>query len=624
VQLRYFALRSPLPAGRAAPGAGGGARPERRAEQPGGLPSQPPLATAPAPVPASARLGPPAAPAPTAVAETDAPDPRKILDSLGEAVYDWDIHSDRIRWGPNAAAVFGLGAIEAISAGRLYAECLSHDSESSRQEAIFRAASQGGAESGAFRIRYGFVPPDRPREATIWIEDAGRWFAGPDGRPARAHGLVRVISDHGRQERQLALQSRFDPLSGALNRASLFEQTALFFTQATRRKQNFAALLAAVDNLFALNRTLGYDVADEAIAGLARRLRANCRERDLIARYAGGKFALVLENCDKAEMIAAGERLIEVVGGTPFDTSAGPASLSLRIGGAVAPRGGRAAHVLFQHAEQALDQARQPNAPRFVAFEPSAAREDGRMRARKIAEEIRAALDDDRIVIALQPLVHAASGHPAFYEALVRLRRPDGALVPPAAILPTAEKSGLIQRIDQRVLELALKKLGREPDLRLAANLSGPSLRDPDFLARLCDRLAARPEIAGRLTLEFSETCAMEDAEAATRAIAMLKHSGARVAMDDFGAGHTSFKNLRRFDFDLVKIDGAFVQNLSSSTDDRFFVRTLVDLVRYLGLPVVAEWVEDAATADILRQWGVEYLQGDFFGAAAVGDEAAP
>jgi EAL domain-containing protein (putative c-di-GMP-specific phosphodiesterase class I) len=88
--------------------------------------------------------------------------------------------------------------------------------------------------------------------------------------------------------------------------------------------------------------------------------------------------------------------------------------------------------------------------------------------------------------------------------------------------------------------------------------------------------------------------------------------------MDDFGAGHTSFKNLRRFDFDLVKIDGAFVQNLARSADDRFFVRTLIELARHVGLPVVAEWVEDEETAKILREWGVEYLQGDFFGAAAV------
>jgi diguanylate cyclase (GGDEF)-like protein len=611
----------------------GGENPERRDEPQSGLSSQP----SPPILSAGASIERPSGPAPAqmAVSGIEAPDPRKILDSIGETVYDWDLHTDRIGWGPNAAAVFGLANIDSIGAGRLYADCLSHDSESSRYEAIVRAAAgdgqangQAGAHAdplgGAFRIRYGFVPPNSPREATIWIEDAGRWFAGSDGRPARAHGLVRVIANPHRQERHLAPRSRFDPLSGALNRASLFEQTAHFFTQAAKRKQNFAALLVGVDNLFALNRTHGYDVADQALAGLAQRLRAHCRERDLVARFAGGKFALVLENCDKAEMIAASERLIEVIGATPFETAAGPASLSLRIGGVVAPRNGRAAHLLFQHAEEALDLARQPNAPRCAIYEPSAAREEGRMRARQISDEILAALDDDRIVIALQPLVHAASGLPAFYEALVRLRRPDGILVPPAAILPTAEKSGLIQRIDRRVLDLAMKKLEAEPALHLAVNLSGPALRDPDFLERLRESLAARPEIARRLTFEFSETCAMENVEAATRVIATLKHCGARVAMDDFGAGHTSFRNLRRFDFDLVKIDGAFVQNLSTSIDDRFFVRTLVDLARHLGLPVVAEWVEDAETAEILRQWGVEYLQGDFFGAAAVGDEGAP
>jgi diguanylate cyclase (GGDEF)-like protein len=621
VQLRYFAIPKPefgaaLPAQDVAAEDLGRPR-ERRAEQQSSLPPQPPLATAPVAAPSNA------APfelnsRPTAVENTTAPDPRQILDSIGETVYDWDLDSDRISWGPNAADVLGLLNTDAIANGRLFADCLSHDSESSRYEAISGAAASEIEQGARYKIRYGFVPPDRPREATVWIEDSGRWFAGPDGRPSRAHGLVRVITGQHRQERQLAFQSRFDPLSGALNRASLLEQTERFFTQAARQKQSFAALLVTVDNLFALNRTLGYDVADQVIAGLAKRLRANCRERDLLARYAGGKFALVLENCDRNEMIAAAERLIEIVAAAPFDTSAGPASASLRIGGAVAPRSGRAAHLLFQRAEEALDLARMPGAPRFVAYEPSLARENGRMRALKVSDEIVEALDDGRIVMALQPMVHAATGVPAFYEALVRLRRPDGALVQPAAILPTAEKSGLIRRIDQRVLDLALKKLGDEPTLHLAVTLSGPTLHDADFFARLRKSLASNPEISRRLTFELTETCAMEDVEVTAGAIATIKQFGAKVAMDDFGAGHTSFKNLRRFDFDLVKIDGAFVQNLKASIDDRFFVRALVDLTRHLGLPVVAEWVEDAETAKILREWGVDYLQGDYFGAAAV------
>ena len=556
--------------------------------------------------------------APSDPAAQAAPDPRKILDSIGEAVYDWNLHSDTISWGPNAANVLGFPNIDAIAAGRGFAECLSHDSESSRYEAIARATGVDDGKGVPFQICYGLVHPDLPREATIWVEDTGRWFAGPDGRPAQAHGIVRVITDRYKQERQLAFKSRFDALTGALNRASLLEQTANFFVQATKRKQSFAALLIGVDSLFALNRTYGYDVADQVITGLAKRLRENCRERDLVARYAGNKFAVVLENCDTSEMTAAAKRFIEVIAGSPFETSAGPVPVSLRIGGVVAPRNGRAVHLLFQHAEEALDLARQPNSPRFIGYEPSLAREDTRMRALKISDEIVSALNEGRIMIALQPLVHAATGVPAFYEALMRLRRPDGALVLPGAILPTAEKAGLIQMIDQRVMELALKKLAEDPAMRIAVNVSGKTLHEPDFFARLRVALGSNPELAQRLTIEFTETCAIEDVEATTRAVAMIKQFGAKVAMDDFGAGHTSFKNLRRFDFDLVKIDGAFVQNLARSVDDRFFVRTLIDLARHVGLPVVAEWVEDEETAKILREWGVEYLQGDFFGAAAV------
>ncbi len=632
MQLRYFAFRTPeadaaAPATAAAkdgaavqadagsPAAGGG-RPERRTEPQSSLPPQPPLATSPATF--AVAVATELTPSPAASEQTPAPDPREILDSIGETVYDWDLHSDRISWGPNAAAMFGVANIDAISSGRSYAEWLSHESESSRYQAIARAASVDDGKGAPFQIRYGLVSPDGSREATIWIEDTGRWFADPDGRPARAHGLVRVITQQHKLERQLAFESRFDSLSGALNRATLLEQTAHFYTQSARRKQPFAALLLGVENLFALNRTRGYDVADQVIAGLAKRLRANCRERDLVARYAGGKFAVVLENCDRKEMIAAAERFIELVGATPFDTGAGPTPASLRVGGVVAPRHGRAAHLLFQHAEEALDLARLPNAPRFIAYEPLLAHEAGRLRALKISDEIVAALDDDRIVNALQPLVHAVTGAPAFHEALMRLRRPDGSLVPPATLLPTAEKNGLIRRIDQRVLELALKKLFEEPAMHLAVNVSGPSLQDPDFFAHLRDVLAANSEAARRLTIEFTETCAMEDAEATANAIAMIKQFGAKVAMDDFGAGYTSFKNLRRFNFDLVNIDGAIVQNLVTSVDDRFFVRTLVALARHLGLPVVAEWVEDEETAKILRDWGVEYLQGDFFGAATV------
>jgi EAL domain-containing protein (putative c-di-GMP-specific phosphodiesterase class I) len=137
-------------------------------------------------------------------------------------------------------------------------------------------------------------------------------------------------------------------------------------------------------------------------------------------------------------------------------------------------------------------------------------------------------------------------------------------------------------------------------------------------MARFRTLLGAHEELARRLTVELTETCVIADVEATAQAIAALQQLGTKVAMDDFGSGHTSFKNLRRLNVDLVKIDGAFVQNLSRSVDDRFFVRTLIELARHIRIPIVAEWVEDEETAKILRDWGVEYLQGDYFAAARV------
>ncbi len=139
-----------------------------------------------------------------------------------------------------------------------------------------------------------------------------------------------------------------------------------------------------------------------------------------------------------------------------------------------------------------------------------------------------------------------------------------------------------------------------------------------------CGPPAPSISVASRLTIEITETCAIADLEATRRAIVAMKECGVKVAMDDFGAGHTSFRNLRNLRIDLLKIDGAFVQNLARSEDDRFFVRTLVDLARHLDIPTVAEWVEDAESAALLADWGVDYLQGHYFGPAQALSQQLP
>ena len=551
------------------------------------------------------------------------PDPKAILNSIGEVVYDWDIASDRLTWGPNVGDVLGFPC-EDIASGRAYANLLSSASGESRYDAITRSPESDQGSGVPYRICYALAPytGERRSDAT-WIEDTGRWFADASGKPARAHGLVRVITDRHEADEQLQKRSRLDPATGALNRASLMEHVGQLLEAAQRRPEGFIVLLAAVENLFALNRTYGYDVVDEIIAALVARLHGQMRSTDVIARYAGNKFALVLETCDGDQMKLAAQRLIDTIAASPFQTDAGPVHAGLRIGGVIAPRHGRSPQVLFQHAEEALDLARQSGAARFCAFEPSLAIEDARIRALRTADDILSALNQGRIALALQPVVRVATQATAFEEALLRLIMPDGTIVGPSGLLPMAERAGLVGLLDRRVLDLALARLQQHPSEHLSVNVSAATLHDPDWPDRLRNAVRLAPGTAERLIIEITETCALVDIDATCAAIGAMKSLGIRVAMDDFGAGHTSFKNLRRLGFDLVKIDGAFIQNLSRSPDDRFFVRTLLELARHLKIAAVAEWVEDADAARLLADWGLDYVQGNFFGEARLASPLA-
>jgi diguanylate cyclase (GGDEF)-like protein len=568
----------------------------------------PPRAPAQAPAPAFAQA--PAAPA-------TGPDARQILSSIGELVYDWDLVTDRLSWGPNLEQVLGPIASADLSTGLAFGERLSPESAASRYDAILKSDAMDEGAGVPYQAVYALSPPREFGGApSIWVEDNGRWFKGGEDRPARAHGVVRVITERHEKDRQLARSSQFDPLTGVMNRAHLSEHIQRFLALAERNRKPFAVMLVALENLFVLNRTYGYDAGDEVIAGLAKRLNDSLRVNDLVARHAGNKFALVLDNCDNDQSKAAALRLLDAVAETPFETSAGAIPATIRVGGVIAPREGRSPQVLFQHAEEALDVARQRNGARFVAYTSSLAREDSRLRALKVADNIVSALNDRRVELAFQPIVHAANGAPAFYEALLRVRLADGSVVAPGSILPIAEKAGLVRLLDQRVMELAIKRLEEDPNLQLSVNCAMATILDPEWPDRLINAVGLDRSLAERLTVEITETSMIEDFETTRNLIAMCKRLGVKVAMDDFGAGHTSFRNLRDLAFDLVKIDGAFIQNIATSADDRFFVRTLIDLAHQLELKIVAEWVEDEETARILREWGVDYFQGALFGSA--------
>jgi diguanylate cyclase (GGDEF)-like protein len=544
---------------------------------------------------------------------SEEPDPIRILTAIGEVAYDWQLASDALTWGPNVGAVLNIESVSQVQTGRSYAQLFDPENLVTPYDVVMQSSQQDDGRGVAYQIEYALLREGGER---IWLEDTGRWFAGPDGRPAHAHGVVRVVSERHENDQRLAYLSRFDDLTGEMNRWRLTEILGAALDDAIKGRSSCAFLLIAVDNLARINEAYGFGIADEVISAVARRLRSKLRASDALGRFSGNKFGIVLRNCTPDEMAVAADRLLAGIRDEVMQTSAGVVAITITIGGIVAPRHAREVHDVLARAQEALTLAKAKRPGSFLAYRPSVEREAIRRENIRATDEIVAALNDRRILLAFEPVVDTVTREPVFYESLMRIRFGDGSLTSAMGIVPVAERLGLVRLLDNRVLELVIADLVASPKAVLSVNVSPASTLDPDWWTTLGAQLRAYPGIAERLIVEITEMAAIHDVEETRAFVSRVKDLGCHIAIDDFGAGHTSFRNLRRLGVDMVKIDGAFVENMTRSADDAMFVRTMIELARGLDLRTVAEWVQDEEAAAMLREWGCDYLQGSLLGTA--------
>jgi diguanylate cyclase (GGDEF)-like protein len=542
-------------------------------------------------------------------------DPNEIFTSVGEVPYAWQIDSDALIWGRNVGEVLLIDDPDAIASGRSFAQLVDPQGAQSRADVLMRSASRDEGSGVPYQLQYALRPPGG--SGVLWIEDCGRWFAGPDGKPHRAHGVVRVINERHEHEARLVHLSRFDPLTGEMYRWHMMEILEAAIEEAVKQRSSCGFLLAAIDNLNHINEAYGFDVADEVIGAVGKRVRSQLRGKDHLGRMSGNKFGILLNTCTPDDMQIAADRLLVSVRDEMIETSAGVVAVTVTIGGVTAPRYGRNAREMLSRAHDALASARVKRRGSFQAYLPNPEREAHRRESVRATDKILTALNERRIFLVYEPVVAIGSRIPAFYECLMRVRQGDGSLLAVNEVMPRAEQLGLVRLIDHRVLELVLEQLVEAPGLKASLNVSAASTADPDWWAALGTMLHAHRGVAERLTVEITETAAIHDLDETRGFVARVKDLGCRIAIDDFGAGYTSFRNLRKLGVDVVKIDGAFVQNLTRSEDDRAFVHALIDLARRLGLETVAEWVQDEEAAAILAEWGCDYLQGALVGLAS-------
>lgn len=231
-----------------------------------------------------------------------------------------------------------------------------------------------------------------------------------------------------------------------------------------------------------------------------------------------------------------------------------------------------------------------------------------------LASYLNHALKESRLRLAYQPVINAKSGSIDSYECLLRTVDEHGTLNSAGALIPIAEKMGLINVIDYRVLDMVVEELLLAENVRFAFNVSNLTTDDARWLARVGEIFKEHPEIANRITVEITETAAQRDLRETAYFIAALQEMGCMVALDDFGSGYTSFRQLKALSIDIVKIDGSFIKDLLTNSYNRFFVKTLLDFTSGMGIQSVAEFVENGETAKALMEMGIDYLQGYFLG----------
>lgn len=536
------------------------------------------------------------------------------LQAAGETAYQWDFATDTISWAENAAELLQVSDPASLQAGAAFHQLIDAEFANTRYEAIRETATPDEGEGLSYSIRFKLRPLGRRNSTVLWLEDHGRCFPGQLGKPAFARGIIRVINQRYQEEQRLLYLSRHDELTGHLNRIALTDTIAKSLDDLRKERGTGAFVMVAVNNLSHINEVYGFDIGDEMIQIVGQRLRSGLRDGDAIGRYSSNKFGLFLRHSGPDQLKIITKRFHDAIRDSVIETSAGSLTTSICQGCVLLPEQAETVPLILSRSLEALEHAKSTPGHPIAVYEPSEQRESQRRENIAMADRIIRALNERRMILALQPIVTCCERKPAFYEALLRMREPDGTITPAGAFIPVAERLGLVRLIDHRMLELSVKVLRAAPNLKISLNVSGETTSDPAWLDALRGLTGSDRSLTSRMMVEITETTAISDIKESAAFVKSLRELGCRVAIDDFGAGYSSFQNLRRLDFDIVKIDGAFVRDLPNSREDQILVRALIDLARNFAMETVAEWVTDEATARIVEEAGVSYMQGFHFG----------
>jgi diguanylate cyclase (GGDEF)-like protein/PAS domain S-box-containing protein len=466
----------------------------------------------------------------------------------------------------------------------------------------------------------------RPDDSEVWTSVSSHPLVREgESRPYGAVTAFSDITERRRAQEQIAFLAYHDSLTKLPNRALLDEHLALGLARPRRGDLAVALLYVDLDDFKAVNDSLGHAAGDELLRRIAVRLRGVVRSSDLIARQGGDEFLILLTDLEtdprlSAEAVA---KQVEQALLEPFSIADAEFEIGSSIGISIYPHDANDADTLLRHADAAMYEVKQAGRGGIASYGGDSRHTLARL---SLTSKLRRALQRDDFVVHYQPLVVPATGDLVAFEALVRWQDAERGIVGPNEFIPLAEDAGLIEAIGGWVLNAVCAQL-REwrtegLDAHVHVNVSPRQLRRPDFPATVRDALAAEGLPPSALTLEITESAAMLDAERANPIVRALHELGVRLAIDDFGSGHSSLARLRDVPVEVLKIDQSFLRGIPDDPQAAAMTRAIIELGAALGMLTVAEGVTSEAQRLFLVEHGCPLAQGFHFARPLVAEDA--
>jgi len=428
------------------------------------------------------------------------------------------------------------------------------------------------------------------------------------------HDLKRAMARR-RNQKELSYLSTHDRLTGLVNRYMLVEHIERCIARCERHGCRFALMALDLDHFKRVNDSDGHEVGDSLLVEVASRLQQCLRESDLVARFSGDEFVLLLDDLNNEANMASAARKILALFDAPFHVNGHPLQLSASLGVATFPTNGQRSEALLKAADAALHRAKELGRNQFQFF--SEALNQAVLRKMEIERYLHQAIRQCQFEIYYQPQVQARSQQVVGAEALLRWRHPNLGTVPPFEFIRLLEDLGLLTGVEQWVIHQVCADAAQWRqtwgDLNLSINVSGSHFKRGKLEETLRQALSDNDLPAACITIEFTEDILIEQSEQTRQQIERIREMGIGVALDDFGQGFSSLNYLRHFPASELKIDKCFIDEITKQDKDRAIVDSVIALAHQLGLSVVAEGVETTHQLRFLKAAACDLIQGYLF-----------